>query len=125
MPLQWTVFFRRLSLTNDPGPSLCSSQVGSRHVTGENLQLRALQSLFSAPLGQVGDKIYYTGASETIANGDKLIYGQQGEVRGAGRGKWVGRVSVLFPGNTGNINCTVDELSKDPPGPLPGGFEAM
>ena len=89
------------------------------------MQLRALQSLFSAPLGQVGDKIYYTGASETIANGNKVIYGQQGEVRGPGTGEWVGRVAVLFPSNKINVAYTVDTLSKDPPGPLPGGFEAM
>ena len=123
MPLQWTVFFVRFSLTKHPGPSLCSSQVGSRHLTGENWQLRALQSLFSAPLGQAGEKIYYKGANQTLASGDKVIYGQQGEVRGPGTS--IGRVSVLFPGNKGNIGCTVDELSKLPPGPLPGGFEAM
>ena len=72
MPLQWTVFFRRFSLTNDPGPSLCSSQVGSRHRTGENLQLRALQSLFSAPLGQVGDKIYFKGARNEALQGTQM-----------------------------------------------------
>ena len=94
-------------------------------VTCENLQLRALQGLFSAPLGQVGDKIYYKGANQTPASGYKLIYGQQGEVRGPGTGEWVGRVSVLFPGNMDNVHCFVDTLSKDPPGPLPGGFEAM
>ena len=89
------------------------------------MQLRALQSLFSAPFGQVGDKIYFKGANYTFASGEKVIYGQQGEVRGLGTGEWVGRVSVLFPGNKGNVACTVDAISKDQPGPLPGGFEAM
>ena len=78
------------------------------------------------PLGQIGDKIYFTGFPHTYpASGNKLIYGQQGEVRGPGIDEWVGCVEVLFPGNTGNVACTVDIVSKDPPGPLPGGFKAM
>ena len=80
---------------------------------------------FLPPLGQVGDKIYFKGANETFPGGDKVIYGQQGEVTGLGTGEFVGCVAVLFPGNKGNINCSVVALSKEPPGPLPGGFEAM
>ena len=71
--------------------------------------------------------MYFCGANETLSNGDKLEYGGKGEVMGpalleahVGKG-----VNVRFPGNTGNINCFVTELSRTPPPTtLAGGFEA-
>ena len=54
-----------------------------------------------------GDKVYYTGTSETFQSGNRLEHGQRGEVMGPTtserqRGKGV---AVLFPGNKGTINC--------------------
>ena len=53
----------------------------------------------------VGEKVFYTGTSETFPSGDKLVHGQQGEVTGPAtseqaKGKGV---VVRFPGNKGNI----------------------
>ena len=56
---------------------------------------------------RVGEKVFFTGPSETFPSGNKLVHGQQGEVMGPaalvnvkGNG-----VSVLFPGNKGNAEC--------------------
>ena len=32
-------------------------------------------------------------------------------------------VEVLFPGNKGNTTCLVTHVSREPPPPLPGGYE--
>ena len=56
---------------------------------------------------KVGDKVFYTGWGGDFPSGDKVVYGQQGEVVGAATGeshKGKG-VMVLFPGNKANINC--------------------
>ena len=54
----------------------------------------------------VGEKLYFTGTSETFPSGNKVTHGQEGEVTGHpwsdspafGKG-----VAVMFPGNKGNI----------------------
>ena len=56
---------------------------------------------------KVGEKVFYMGASQTFADGDKVVHSQQGEVTGPAitentKGKGV---AVLFPGNTAGINC--------------------
>ena len=62
---------------------------------------------------KVGEKVFYTGASYTFADGDKLVHGQQGEVTGPGRGKWTGKgVEVLFPGNKDSINCYLYQVRR-------------
>ena len=51
--------------------------------------------------------MFFTGASLTFDDGDKLVHGQQGEVTGpvaTGRVKGKG-VAVRFPGNKGYVNC--------------------
>ena len=53
----------------------------------------------------MGEKVFYTGANYTFPSGDKLVHGQQGEVKGAGLGEWTEGVEVLFPGNKASINC--------------------
>ena len=68
---------------------------------------------------KVGDKVFYTGAGYTFANGDKVVHGQQGEVVGPAtsethKGKGV---AVLFPGNNTHVNCyltTVRRLRATP-----------
>ena len=59
-----------------------------------------------------GDKVYYTGTSETFQSGNRLEHGQQGEVMGpttSERQKGKG-VAVLFPGNKGTINCSLTNV---------------
>ena len=70
---------------------------------------------------KVGEKLYYTGASHTFDDGDRLVHGEQGEVMGPGNHE--GQLLIKFPNNKGNINCTLDELSRSPPPPLPGGYK--
>ena len=64
----------------------------------------------------VGEKVYFTGNSQTVSTGDKLTHGQKGEVVGHppsdntsifGKG-----VAVMFPGNKGPINCPITMLSR-------------
>ena len=55
----------------------------------------------------VGEKVFFTGASQTAPSGNKVVHGQQGEVTGAAtaeshKGKGV---EVLYPGNKASINC--------------------
>ena len=68
-----------------------------------------------------GDKVYYTGTSETFQSGNRLEHGQQGEVMGPTtserqRGKGV---AVLFPGNKGAINCYLTKARRLPPPTAP------
>ena len=63
---------------------------------------------------KVGDKVLFTGASETFSNGDKLVHGHQGEVAGPAilenhKGKGV---AVLFPGNKGGVECYLTEVRR-------------
>ena len=62
----------------------------------------------------VGEKVFYTGSSQTFSSGDKLVHGQQGEVTGpatdeATKGKGV---AVRFPGNKGNVNCYLTNVRR-------------
>ena len=63
---------------------------------------------------KVGDKVFYTGAGYTFANGDKVVHGQQGEVMGPitrephkGQG-----VAVCFPGNKRHKDCLLTEVRR-------------
>ena len=65
---------------------------------------------------KVGEKVFFTAASQTLSNGDKLVHGQQGEVTGpatAEMHKSKG-VNVLFPGNKGNISCHFTSVRRRP-----------
>ena len=78
--------------------------------------LRAQVSREAPPLPggyRVGEKVFWTGANQTLSNGEKLVHGQQGEVVGPGTGEdGDKRVSVLFPGNKGNINCLLTTVRR-------------
>ena len=63
---------------------------------------------------KMGEKVFFTGASQTVSTGDKLVHGQQGEVVGTAtlethKGKGV---DVLFPGNKGWIDCYLTEVRR-------------
>ena len=86
---------------------------GSRALPPYNLRLVAVRAQVSRdappplPGGyKVGEKVFFTGASETFASGNKLVHGQQGEVMGLATGEDADkRLSLLYPGNKGGINC--------------------
>ena len=62
----------------------------------------------------VGEKVFFTGSSQTFADGDKLVHGQQGEVMGPAtfeNTKCQG-VKVLFPGNKGNVVCYLYQVRR-------------
>ena len=63
---------------------------------------------------KVGEKVFFTGASETSDDGEKVVHGQQGEVVGPATGEHTkGKgVNVLFPGNKGNINCLLTRVRR-------------
>ena len=63
---------------------------------------------------KVVDKVFFTGTSQTFADGDKLVHGQQGEVVGPAtvetyKGKGV---AVRFPGNKDNIECYLTAVRR-------------
>ena len=63
---------------------------------------------------KVGEKVFYTWANHTLADGDKLVHGQQGEVVGPAtleshKGKGV---CVRFPGNKGNVECKLTKVRR-------------
>ena len=65
----------------------------------------------------LGEKVFFTGASQTFPSGDKLVklvHGQQGEVVGpATHELYTGKgVAVLFPGNTGDFECYLTEVRR-------------
>ena len=63
----------------------------------------------------VGDKVFYTGANETLPSGiNKLVHGQQGEVTGPPNSETLkGKcVAVRFPGNMGSIACSLTSVRR-------------
>ena len=71
----------------------------------------------------VGDEVFYTAWSHTFSNGDCVKYGGTGEVVGPGEGADKdSRITIMFPGNRGNISCLVTKLSRAAPPTLPGGY---
>jgi hypothetical protein len=63
---------------------------------------------------KVKEQVYYGGASETVSNGEKWEYGDQGEVVGSMPGR-DDLVVVLFPGNKRSVGCRVTDLSRRKP----------
>ena len=57
--------------------------------------------------------MFYLGEDRTWDDGDKLVHGQQGEVKGPGVGECTGKgVVVLFSGNTFSANCLLTEVRR-------------
>ena len=69
----------------------------------------------------VGDKVYFTGASETFKSGNRLEHGKQGEVVGpATCEKLKGKgVAVLFAGNKRMNDCCLTQARRLPPPTAP------
>ena len=97
---------------------------------------------------KVDELVFYMGPSQTFADGDKLVHGQQGKVAGVLRGNT--HLAVLFPGNKGFVGLGVEvrrlrasaataglcpthatlsptrkraQISRNPPPPLHGGYK--
>ena len=68
----------------------------------------------------VGDRVFYTGASQTFPSGDKQTLGQPGKV--TGRADNFPGLEFRFPGNKRLVDCRLTQLSRTPPPPLPGGY---
>ena len=71
----------------------------------------------------VGEKLYYIGSSQTFENGDRVVHGEQVEVMGPATGEWEGLLLIQFPNNNDDKACPLEELSRSPPPPLPGGYK--
>jgi len=68
----------------------------------------------------VGDKVFFTGTSWTSSRGYKLVHGQQGEVTGPYTDEnGEEGVAVLFPGNTGSIDCLLNLVRRRCAAPAP------
>ena len=62
---------------------------------------------------KAGEKVLYTGDSETASNGEKWVHGQQGEVMGPCDGEdGEEGLLMLFPGNTGSVECPLTEVRR-------------
>ena len=63
---------------------------------------------------KLGEKVFFTGASHTFPSGNKLVHGQQGEVVGPHTGENImgEGVTVLFPGNKGNVGCRLTQVRR-------------
>ena len=61
---------------------------------------------------KAGEKVFLVAASRTLANGYKVVHGQQAEVVGPANGEATkGKgVSVRFPGNKGRVGCLLTEV---------------
>ena len=62
----------------------------------------------------VGEQVYYTGASATFENGDRLEHGKQGEMVGPATSESVkGKgVKVRFPGSKRPVNCDLYQVRR-------------
>ena len=61
----------------------------------------------------VGERLFFTGASQTFPSGEKVVHGQQGEVTGPATGSHKGKgVCVLFPGNKDNVECPLTKVRR-------------
>ena len=61
-----------------------------------------------------GEKVFFTGASESLSSSNKVVHGQQGAVAGPAtsdthKGKGV---AVRFPGNTINVECYLTSVRR-------------
>ena len=70
----------------------------------------------------VGDKLYYTGESTTLASGNCIVHGEQCEIMGPADNAQPDQLNALFPGRLKKVNLQLTSLSRSPPPPLPGGF---
>ena len=74
----------------------------------------------------VGDELYYTGPGERFEDGDELVYGGRGVVKRrlpVSDRDCFSHLAVKFDGNRDLFDISLEQLSRQPAPPLPGGFE--
>ena len=69
---------------------------------------------------KMGEKIFFTGTSHTLDDGYKVLHSQQGKVTGPFTCEdGEEGVAVLFPGNTGSIDCLLNLVRRRRAAPAP------
>ena len=63
---------------------------------------------------KVGDLVFYTGQSQTFADGDKVAHGQQGNVIGVMFASVPTHLRVRFSGNKGYVGLRFNEVPPPP-----------
>ena len=65
----------------------------------------------------MGEALYFTGPSQTLSSGDKVVHGQQGEIFGPAMVEpWKDTgLAMQFQGNTLPVDCFLTHLSRLPP----------
>ena len=74
----------------------------------------------------VRETLFFTGATQTLGNGDRLIHGKQCEVLGPSdyvTGDDMPHLTVQFPDASDDSFVALSSLSRTPPPPLQGGFQ--
>ena len=90
----------------------------SSPVAHEAHETDPIESSGTMPAGSaVGMLLYFTGPSLKSSPNNWLVQGAQGEVVGPARAKcFMGKgVAVKFPNNRTSVDCSLDELSREPP----------
>ena len=66
----------------------------------------------------LGEKGYFTGPSQTLPDGGRVLHGQQGEVVGPATGSLTGKgLAMQFPGNKSGVNCSLAQVRAPLPHP--------
>ena len=74
---------------------------------------------------RVGDTVFYAAPSEKLSNGDRVLYGEEGEIVGPATSETHkdNGVAVKFSANTRAVSCYITQLGRTPPPTtLPGGY---
>ena len=73
---------------------------------------------------RVGDAVFFAAPNEKLSNGERVLYGEEGEIKGPAH--WESRkegLAVKFSANAGLVSCYLTTLSRTPPPTmLPGGY---
>ena len=103
-------------------PSLSVKFPGTLAATTCKLKMLSRTALPPLPgKYSVGEKVYFTGESQTWEDGDNLAHGQKGEIIGPADASTLERgeaVHVLFPGFRTGIDVPLAKLSPHPPEPV-------
>ena len=103
--------------------------------------IRFLKNLLGMGGFRVGQMLYFTGSSQTLPSGNRVVHGAHG--RAVGRWQGDGPTPLMdplpesaglflrpgnglvmkFDGNTANVTCCLTELSRTAPPALPGGYQ--
>lgn len=96
------------------------------HQNAKRIRRALLFSQLSIPGGyRLGERVYWCGSAWALADGDRLQFGQEGEIAGCTDvcdGMDKERVAVLFKGNKQPVAMHLVEISRVAPS-IPGGLQ--